>query len=58
MTSRYQGYQAVVGAAFLPVPRQTTQRASRSTEFVDHWYRAVCRKLHGPGDATEERAVG
>jgi formylglycine-generating enzyme required for sulfatase activity len=27
-------------------------------EFVDHWYRAVCRKLEGPGEAAENKAAG
>ena len=59
VTSRYQGYQGRVdlGPAFCQFhvkPLNPDQVA----EFVDHWYRAVCRKLHGAGAATEERAAG
>jgi formylglycine-generating enzyme required for sulfatase activity/predicted phosphodiesterase len=59
VTSRYQGYQGPVdlGPAFCQFhvkPLNPEQVA----EFVDHWYRAVCRKLHGAGDATDERAAG
>ena len=59
VTSRYQGYQGRVdlGPAFClfhvkPLNEQQV------TEFVDHWYRAVCRRIHGTGKATEERATG
>ncbi len=59
ITSRYQGYQGRVdlGPAFCQFhvkPLDPDQVA----EFVDHWYRAVCRKLYGPGDAAEEKAEG
>jgi hypothetical protein len=59
VTSRYQGYQGRVdlGPAFCQFhvkPLNPEQVA----EFVDHWYRAVCRKLHGAGEATEEKAAG
>ena len=59
VTSRYQGYQGRVdlGPAFCQFhvkPLNSEQVAG----FVEHWYRAVCRKLHGPGEGTEERAAG
>jgi len=59
VTSRYQGYQGRVdlGPAFCQFhvkPLNPEQVAA----FVDHWYRAVCRKLHGAGEATEELAKG
>jgi formylglycine-generating enzyme required for sulfatase activity len=59
VTSRYQGYQGRVdlGPSFCQFhvkPLSPEQVAA----FVDHWYRAVCRKLSGPGDATEDRAAG
>lgn len=57
VTSRYQGYQGRVdlGPAFCQFhvkPLNPEQVA----EFVDHWYRAVYRKLHGPGATTDENA--
>jgi len=59
VTSRYQGYQGRVdlGPAFCQfhVKPLTPEQVA---EFVDHWYRAVCRKLHGHGEATEEKAAG
>jgi formylglycine-generating enzyme required for sulfatase activity/predicted phosphodiesterase len=59
VTSRYQGYQGRVdlGPAFCQFhvkPLNPDQVAA----FVDHWYRCVCRKLHGPGEAAEEMAAG
>ena len=59
VTSRYQGYQGRVdlGPAFCQFhvkPLNPEQVAA----FVDHWYRAVCHKLHGPGETIEERAAG
>jgi formylglycine-generating enzyme required for sulfatase activity/predicted phosphodiesterase len=59
VTSRYQGYQGRVdlGPAFCQfhVKPLTPEQVAG---FVDHWYRAVCRKLHGPGDDTEEKGTG
>ncbi len=59
VTSRYQAYQgrADLGPAFSQF-HVTPLDAPQVTEFVDRWFRAVCRSLHGPGEATEERAAG
>ena len=58
VTSRYQGYQGRVdlGPAFCQfhVKPLTPEQAA---EFVDHWYHAVCRKLHGAGKVAEEKAA-
>ncbi len=57
VTSRYHGYQGRVdlGPGFCQFhvkPLNETQVA----EFVDHWYRTVCRRIHGPGEETEKLA--
>jgi formylglycine-generating enzyme required for sulfatase activity len=59
VTSRYQGYQGRVdlGPAFCQFHVKPLNQ-QQVTEFVDHWYRAVCRRIHGAGAATEERAAG
>jgi hypothetical protein len=56
VTSRYQG-QVDLGPAFCQFHVKPLN-PEQVTEFVEHWYRAVCRRIHGPGDATEERAAG
>jgi formylglycine-generating enzyme required for sulfatase activity len=58
VTSRYQGYQGPVnlGPAFCQFHVRPLD-SGQVAEFVDHLYRAVCRRLHGPGDATEEKAA-
>jgi formylglycine-generating enzyme required for sulfatase activity len=59
VTSRYQGYQGRVdlGPAFCQFHVKPLNE-QQVTEFVDHWYRAVCRNLHGAGDAIEKMAAG
>ena len=58
VTSRYQGYQGKVdlGPAFCQFHVKPLN-SQQGTDFVDHWYRTVYRKLHGPGEATEEKAA-
>jgi formylglycine-generating enzyme required for sulfatase activity/predicted phosphodiesterase len=58
VTSRYQGYQGKVdlGPGFCQFhvkPLNPEQVA----EFVDHWYRSVFQKLHGPGADIAEKAT-
>ncbi|MCX6916318.1 MAG: dsDNA nuclease domain-containing protein, partial [Verrucomicrobia bacterium] len=52
VTSRYQGYQGDVdlGPDFLHVHLQPLNEG-QVTDFVNHWYEAVYRRLH-PGSAT------
>ena len=59
VTSRYQGYQGRVdlGPAFCQFHVQPLKEP-QVTDFVEHWYRAVCRKLYGAGLDTEEKASG
>ena len=59
VTSRYQGYQGPVdlGPAFCQFHVQPL-KAPQVEAFVAHWYRAVCRKLYGAAEATEEKAAG
>ena len=59
VTSRYQGYQGRVdlGPAFCQFHVQPLKEP-QVKEFVEHWYRAVCGKLHGADAVGEEKARG